>query len=436
MLTQSASDLSPPLEENKRRIAMFFHGFSGGGMEHSMLRLAAGIVARGHAVEIVVGRRHGELKDRIPTSVSVTEIGEKKPKEELASIRACLFRVGTDTWPFLFGKKLKKLRPFQKCVELPAFANYLRHKEPDAVLAAEPRYNLIATLARRSARVKTRVVISERVQSSLRAADQGPWAYPHLHNLLRRGYMSADAIVAVSNGVADDLAAFARIPRQRISTVYNPVIGPDVLALAEEPLDHPWFVPNSPPVILAAGRIDRQKDYLTLLRAFARVREKRQARLVILGAPGQGCEDYAEEIQSLASELRVSEDVSFPGFVANPFPYMARAALFALSSVYEGLPGVLIQALACGCPVVSTACPSGPEEILEDGRYGPLVPVGDAQAMADAISKSLDQPLPKEMLRARGARFSVQRAVDGYLELLLGAGATAPLETPRAVRRR
>ncbi|MDJ0862487.1 MAG: glycosyltransferase [Gammaproteobacteria bacterium] len=393
-------------------------------MERSMLRLAAGMMDRGYSVDIVVGRRQGELTDSIPTGANVYEIGQKRKRKQLGAARVHMFRAGRVTWPFIFNRNLRKLRPFQRFIELPAFTKYLRKKRPDAVLAAEPRYNLIAALARCSARVNTRVVISERVQPSRRADDQGPWAHPHLHGLLRFGYLSADAIVAVSNGVADDLATFARIPREQIATVYNPVIGSDSLALAKESLDHPWFAPDAPPVVLAAGRIDPQKDYLTLLSAFSMVRLEREVRLVILGAAGHGCTDYVQEVHRLAEALGIARDVFFPGFVANPFAYMAGASLFVLSSIYEGLPGVLVQALACGCPVVSTDCPSGPREILEDGRYGPLVPIGDDRAMADAMIRTLDRPLAREALRARGATFSVENAVDGYLSLLLGNTAS------------
>ena len=391
-----------------------------------MLRLAEGIWARGHAVEVVVGRRHGELADCVPAEISVFDVGEKSGhKKNLRSIRACLLRAGLRSWPFVFNRKLRKLTPLGKLGRLPDFAAYLSSKRPDAVLAAEPQFNLIATLARRITGVDSRVVISERVHPGSHAAHCGPWAHADLRDLLRRGYLDADGIVAVSNGVADDLSTFAGIPRDRVSTVYNPVVGPDLLALAEEPLDHLWFAPEAPPVILAAGRIAPQKDYLTLIRAFFRVSRERRVRLVILGAEGDGCADYMREVRGLVAELGLADDVLFPGYVANPFAYMSRAAVFVLSSVFEGLPGVLIQALACGCPVLSTDCPSGPTEILEEGRYGPLVPMGDERAMAEAIDKTLDRPLPKHVLRARGAMFSVDKAVDGYLELLLGPNAVA-----------
>jgi glycosyltransferase involved in cell wall biosynthesis len=201
--------------------------------------------------------------------------------------------------------------------------------------------------------------------------------------------------------------------------VYNPVVGPDLIAKVREPLAHPWFAPGGPPVILGAGRLDPQKDFVTLIRAFARVRAGRPARLVILGAPSRMQPAYSAELQDLPGTLDVARDVAMPGFVDNPLAFMARSAVFVLSSLYEGLPGVLIQALACGCPVVSTDCPSGPREVLDHGRFGPLVPIGDDEALARAIEAILDDPPPAERLRARAELFSVDRAVDKYLKLLL-----------------
>jgi glycosyltransferase involved in cell wall biosynthesis len=172
-------------------------------------------------------------------------------------------------------------------------------------------------------------------------------------------------------------------------------------------------------VILAAGRLDPQKDFATLIRAFARVRQGRPARLMILGAANPTNLAFAEELRALPGDLGVGEDVAMPGFVDNPLAFMARASVFVLSSLYEGLPGVLIQALACGCPVVSTDCPSGPAEVLDHGRFGPLVPVGDVAALAGAIEQVLDDPPSAESLRARAELFSVERSADRHLELLL-----------------
>jgi glycosyltransferase involved in cell wall biosynthesis len=234
-------------------------------------------------------------------------------------------------------------------------------------------------------------------------------------SLARHFYPRADAIIAVSNGIADDLAQVTGLPRERITTIYSPVITPELQEKARAPLDHPWFAQGSPPVLLGVGRLVPQKDFPTLLKAFARVRAVRKARLVILG---EGIRRM--ELETLVRELGVAADVTLPGFVANPFPYMAGASVFVLSSAWEGLPGVLIEAMACGCPVVSTDCPSGPAEILDGGAYGPLVPVGNDEALAKAILSVLETPPDPERLRVRAALFSVDRAADRYLEVLLG----------------
>ena len=208
----------------------------------------------------------------------------------------------------------------------------------------------------------------------------------------------------------------------------------ELIAGQSEPVDHPWFQPGTPPVIMSAGRLGRAKDHPTLIRAFARVRRARLARLVIFG---QGTSDAktarsVTALQALAGELGVADDVALPGFVANPFAYMARAAVFALSSINEGLPGVLIQAMACGCPVVSTDCPSGPAEILAGGRYGRLVPPGDDAALAAAILATLDAPPAAMSLRARAGFFSVERAVAQYERVMLGA--SSPSQRPQAAQ--
>ena len=239
---------------------------------------------------------------------------------------------------------------------------------------------------------------------------------------MRRGYAAADAVVAVSDGVADDLAALAQLPRGRVRTIHNPVVGPDLARLAAETVEHPWFRAGGPPVVLSVGRLTVQKDHPTLLRAFARLRATRPARLVLLGgaARPERTAEWLAGLRGLAASLGVAGDVDLPGFVANPYPYMARSALFVLSSAWEGFANVLVEAMACGCPVVSTDCPSGPAEILDRGRYGPLVPVGDAEGLAGAMARVLDgQPDPAGPGR-RAGKFTVGRAADAYLEVLFG----------------
>jgi glycosyltransferase involved in cell wall biosynthesis len=430
-------------------------------MERSMLRLALGLKGRGHAVEFVVKKRRGELADQVPSDIPVYETGERwmysqsrpTPKaatkigkilrrirkwprktEKLVKIsilRIYLLRSDPLAWRLLLTRNLRALRALDRLEALPGLARYLRRQRPDAVLAAEPHYNTMAVLARRLADVPTLVVVSERVQPSMRERRHGPWRHPYLKEFLRRSYLSADKIVAVSDGVADDLSACSGISREQIKTIYNPIVGPDLTLMSEEPLNEPIFDVGAPPVILAVGRFDPQKDYLTLVHAFARLRRRRRARLLILGAESQAYPLYPKEIHDLAVKLGVAEDVILPGYKDNPFAYMARARVLVLSSTHEGLPGVLIQALACGCPVVSTDCPSGPKEILDGGRFGALIPVGDVAALADAINTTLDKPLASAVLKARAEKFSVDRAVDSYLRLLMGPDGEAEQKLER-----
>jgi glycosyltransferase involved in cell wall biosynthesis len=389
-----------------------FHGLNGGGLERSMLRLGAGLIARGLAVDVVVGQARGELLGEVPPGARLVQLDKAR------LWRAVAYGLASEpgAWKLLSQLKLKPLKRLFR--RLPPLVDYFRRARPDAVFAAEPGYSAIAVWARRRSGLRSRVVVSERIQVSRYAPVRSPWGSPRQRPLLRRAYLEADAIVAVSDGVANDLATYAGIPRERIRTVYNPVVGPDLIARAREPLNHPWFAPGQPPVILGAGRLDPQKDFATLIRAFARVRARRAARLVILGADGPPELGYTADLKAMPGALGVAQDVAMPGFVENPYAFMARASNFVLSSTYEGLPGVLIQALACGCPVVSTDCPSGPREILDHGRFGPLVPVGDDAALARAIEQVLDNPLPSERLRARADLFSVDRAVHNSLDLL------------------
>ena len=396
-------------------IAVFISELTSGGVQKRMLDLAGGLTARGHRVDLVLCRVDGRLSEQVPEGVSV--VGLKAGPGWLGRIYA----LAADPKGFLslLRPVLLPRKPSETLPYLPDLVRYLRRVRPRALLAAKPHPNVEASWARRLAHVGTRLVVSERISLAGKTEKSRMWKRRFLPPLVRRSYLNADAIVAVSDGVADDLADTARIPRDRITTIYNPVVTPQLLKRAEEPLDHPWFAAGAPPVLLGVGRLHDDKDFPTLIRAFARVRKVREARLMILGEAKRA--ERLDQLKALADELGVAQDVDFPGFVKNPLAYMAKASIFVLSSIWEGLPGVMIEALACGCPVASTDCPSGPAEILENGLYGPLVPVGDDAALAEAILSTLENPPDREELRARGATFSLDRAVDRYLEVLLDA---------------
>jgi glycosyltransferase involved in cell wall biosynthesis len=301
-----------------------------------------------------------------------------------------------------------------------SLARYLARTRPDVLLAAKTPTNLLALWARRASRTPTRLIVSERSQLSDTIARDRKWRWRHIAPLVGHAYADADAIVCVSDGVADDLARTARLPRARIRTIYNPIVTPALAAAAAEPAPHPWLTePGAAPVIVGAGRLNAQKNFPLLLRAFAELRAARPARLLILG---EGRE--RAQLEALVQALGIGADVAFTGYLRNPYAVFARAALFVLSSDLEGLPAVLIEALACGCPVVSTDCPSGPAEILEGGRYGLLVPVGDLSALVHAMARTLDAPPPAEALRLRGMHFTVERSARQYLDLVESLLAT------------
>jgi glycosyltransferase involved in cell wall biosynthesis len=229
---------------------------------------------------------------------------------------------------------------------------------------------------------------------------------------VKRFYPLADAVVACSKGVAEDLVQNMKVPRERVHVIYNPT-DPEIEAKAQEPVDHPWFKNSKIPVILCVARLAPEKDLPTLIRAFSIVRKERPAKLVILG---EGSE--RAKLEALVKELGLEGDVWMPGFVDNPFKFMKRATVFALSSKFEGFGMVIAEALAVGTPVVSTDCPSGPAEILGGGKWGKLVPVGDYEKLAEAILETIENPPDREKLKERGRDFSLDRIGQQYLQLI------------------
>jgi glycosyltransferase involved in cell wall biosynthesis len=288
-------------------------------------------------------------------------------------------------------------------------ADYLRRETPDVLWAHLPHNNVAASWAASLARTKTRLVCT--FHNTLSRELTSSVSNRILPRLLRSGLRRADSVIAVSHGVADDLAGVIGIPRSQVAVIHNPVVFDDFERRADAPFEHPWFAPDAPPVIVGAGRLVPQKDFTTLIRAFALVRRHQDARLMILG---EG--PLRDDLRSLAQTLGVAEQMSLPGFIENPLPYLRRAAVFVLSSRFEGFGLALAEALACGTPVVSTDCPHGPAEILEGGRVGPLVPVADPDAMARAIRDVLASPPDRHVLRARGRDFTGSRAAEQYLE--------------------
>ena len=361
------------------KIAIFLQDLVAGGAERMMLHLGEAFAARGHAVELVLVRAEGEYVPMVPPCLKLVDL---------------------------------KLR--RTGASLPALASYLRRERPDAMLSGLVHVNVMAVLAGKLARSGTRVVVSERNTISRDVHDSPSLAVRMAHWVVPWVYPRADAVIAVSHGVARDLAAYSGMPEHRIDVVNNPVVTAKLASSAAAPSPHPWFEDGGPPVVLAAGRLAPQKDYPTLIRAFALLRQSRDVRLLIIG---EG--DERPAIEAMVSDLGLAGAVAMPGYLANPYAAMARASVFVLTSRWEGSPNVLVEAMACGAPVVATDCPSGPAEILEGGRYGPLVRMGDAQAIAQGIAAMLDDRVPSDLLKRRAADYNSEASADGYLKILL-----------------
>lgn len=355
-------------------VCLFLPSLTGGGAERAAVNLLEGFVERGLKVDLVLQNAVGTFLAKVPPEVRVIDLKS----------------------PGIVPKTLALMR-------------YLRQEQPKVLLSLLDNVNS-AGWAQRFTGVPTRVVVS--VQNNLSQDFRGVKGKLKPY-LVRFSFPWADEIVAVSQGVAEDLARISGLAKENIRVIYNPVVTPELFEKAKEPIDDPWFAPGEPPVLLGVGRLVLQKDFPTLIQAFALVRQRCRARLTILG---EG--EKRPQLEALVRELGLEAEVSLPGFVQNPYAYMARSAVFVLSSAWEGFGNVVAEAMAAGTSVVSTDCQSGPAEILEGGRYGKLVSVGDAAALAEAILATLSQPTDPEVLRQRSRAFSVDLVVDQYLEVL------------------
>lgn len=302
------------------------------------------------------------------------------------------------------------LKSHRVLASLPGLVRYLLQAKPDVMLSTLGYANIVAAWAKKISRSKVRLFLRE---ASTVNTEIMSFKGKAVIRLMSSAYQEAEGIVAISAGVKKTLLEYVAVEPHRIHVIYNPVIHDAMYALAKEPVEHPWFGAERPgKLIVAAGRLTAAKDYPTLIRAFARIQS--DAKLVILG---QGSERAM--LEDLIRTLGLEARVSMPGFAKNPFAFMARADLFVLSSAWEGLGNVLIQAMALQVPVIATRCPGGPTEILEQGRWGRLVDVGDVQALAAAMEAALQQEektvYPGECLD----RFDAKNIAGQYLGLML-----------------
>lgn len=361
------------MRESTHPIALFLPSVHGGGAERAMITFARELIRQGRKVDLVVGRLEGRLQKILPKGVRVFN-----------------------------------LKSTRTVFALPKLVQYLKEREPLALYSTIINGNVVASCAARIAGVSTPVIVRE---------SNAPLSSPKISGshwvtffLSRYVYRLSDGVIAVSRGVADQLRVHSPMLAHKISVISTPIVSEEVLAAGEEEVDHEWFVNHDKPLILSAGRLEKSKGFSTLLRAFSRVRERVDARLVILGEGTR-----RRELESQAATLGIADHIALLGFKHNPFAYMSKADAFVLASEYEGLPNVLVQAMAFGVPIVATDCPSGPSEILCDGEFGDLVPVGDEAAIATALVRALNKPRQTAAQEHARTAYGAPQAAKDYL---------------------
>ena len=359
------------------RVALLVPTLEIGGVERMFANLANGLHQCGVEVDLVVGRAGGDMEMVLEEDIHVFDLECNHMTRSVTGV-----------------------------------AKYLHARKPVAVIAGMTHCTAAAVAARSISRQKTKIIATEHNTMSKVVANSKGLKYRWLRRWGCWALNSADLIVAVSHGVANDLSEQTGILRQRLQVIYNPVITDAFYSDAAAAVLHPWFQPGEPPVILAVGRLDKQKDFPMLVRAFSIVRKRRSARLMILGeGPDRS------RIEKIAEEADLACHIALPGFEQNPYKFMNHAAVFAFSSQWEGFGVALVEALALGVPVVSTNCTYGPAEILCNGKFGALVPVGDHEAMARALLDALDNPVRNDSSEHL-QQFTVRSVASNYLSVI------------------
>ena len=359
------------------RVAFFLATSGHSGVDRLMRNLIPAVARRGYAVDLLKVREHGPELGEAP-GVRVIDLGS------------------SHVWS-----------------SLPALIRYLRRERPRVMLSDKDKVNRCSVVARALAGASgsTRLVLRSGTTISVDLAHRGPVDRWIQRSSMRWLYRGAHAVVVPSDAAAQDMLTYTGLPPSLVRALPSPVLSADLFERRPPPPDHPWFAKDQPPVILGTGELSPRKDFATLVRAFGRLRAKgRSCRLVILGRGGQEA-----ALKTLALELGVAHEMDLPGFREDVHAFMGHATAFALCSRWEGLGIVLVEAMACGTPVVSTDCPSGPRELLRDGVLGDLIDIGDDAALAAALERLLDRPRQPERYREAVRRYEIESATSGYL---------------------
>ena len=360
------------------KLTFFIQDFEGGGAQHMFINTANEFAKRGYQVDLLVVNDSGPNKERVLSNVNIVNMD--KPRS------------------------LSALMPM---------ARYYRHAKPDILLSAMTHSNVVAILARiMSFTNTTKLIVTERTFLSVHIQKTASTRDKTFSLATKIFYRFADKVIGISKGVAEDIRQLARLMPEKVGYIYNPVVTEQLRIDFEQDLPNTLKDHAQQKLIVTSGRLSFEKDQETLLRAFSILHKTHDAKLVFLGNG-----PLEEKLQKTAIELGVNEHVLFAGFVNNSLVYMKQADLFVMSSLLEGFCNTIVEALYCGLSVVSTDCPSGPREILKDGEFGHLTPVGDAAALASAMIAALERPSDAEKQKERALCFTVDTICDEYQKL-------------------
>lgn len=360
-------------------VAIYLHDLAGGGAERQSLIIAEEFRRHGVDVTLVLHKLRGQLLDQVPAGLRILDLNSPRT-----------------------------------LMDVPRLMRFLRKERPDILLSNVDLNNVAALLAKGLSFSPTKVVICQHnpISSAFVVGEQ--WLYRHIAIFYRLLSPLISRAVAVSSGVATEIETLAGLPRERVLTIHNPVVGPDFPARSEEIAYHRWFHQPTQPVFVTAGRLVPQKDHETLLRALAIHRRHANSRLIVLGSG-----PLDRNLKALTESLELTEAVDFIGFQPNALPYIRQADAFVLSSRCEGFGNVLVEAMGCGTPVISTRCEHGPAEILDGGRYGLLVEPRSPDMLAKAMDEvtTLRTRFPAEVLRRRAGDFSYAACASRYMAI-------------------
>ncbi|RDY27391.1 glycosyltransferase [Romboutsia weinsteinii] len=361
------------------KIALFIPTLEIGGAEKVMINLAKGFSELGYDIDIILVKAKGDYLKQVPKSVNIVDLNSKSAMASISSL-----------------------------------TTYLVNAKPYALISAIENCNVAALIAKKRAKVDTKVIVTIHTTLSRILEDVKNIKVKLNMILQKKLYKRADKIVAVANNTAEDAAKVLGILRDDIDVIYNPIINDELINKSKENVSGKFFNQEGVKNLLAVGRLNEAKGFDTLIKGFnLLLKQRTDVRLTILG---EG--EKRPELEQIIDELGINDYVDMPGFCENPYAYMSKCSIFVLSSKWEGLSNVIIEAMSCGARIISTDCKSGPKEILDNGRYGKLVPVGDEQEICKGIIEVLNNDIIFEDYNNHLDKFKFDKIINEYIELI------------------